>query len=134
MIDNKKLLAWAREAFYDAVEKQDHETVSRLLDAGMDPNDRWSKMEEYDGSKEIFFPLAQAACNGDFKMVEILLQAGADFNAVVIDSIRGEKQSVFDVIDECICPERGGLYPEQAEAMKAFISSRAVCKAFKAAA
>lgn len=70
---------WAAgEALYNGVDKQRHETVKRLLGQGVDPNDDAQRGH----GAEKWTPLHRAAAHGDEELIDALLRAGANVNAM----------------------------------------------------
>ncbi|KAI9804361.1 MAG: hypothetical protein M1833_007168 [Piccolia ochrophora] len=66
-----------------AVSKSDEHSVKVLLEAGGDPNWQISPTEEYIGARGLL--LHEAASQGDLRVVELLLKAGAKINAAAVD-------------------------------------------------
>ena len=76
---------------YGAVARKDHKEVTRLLKEGSSANQQDPRVielaEEVGYKAGVMLPIHQAALAGDAKMIEILLNAGADPNARGIKNI-----------------------------------------------
>ena len=96
-ISNEKLQEIVQKDFMDAIFDGDLKRVKLLLAAGITP-DKFTKKDKPGD----WTPLMHAACAGHFRIVEALINAGANVEAVLIDY--DLKQTIYELLDTTVNP------------------------------